>query len=109
MLYNVLLVVQQSDQLYIYICIYTGFPSSSDGKESACNVGSLGWIPGLGRPPGGGHGNPPQYSCLENPHGQRSLAGYSPCGHKELDVTERRSTAHIHLRVYLCVCTPGIE
>ena len=33
-------------------------------------------IPGLGRPPGGGHGNPLQYSCLENPHGQRSLVGY---------------------------------
>ena len=43
---------------------------------------------GLGRSPGGGHGNPLQYSCLENPHGQRSLAGYSPWGHKELDTTE---------------------
>ena len=37
-------------------------------------------IPGLGRSPGRGHGNPVQYSCLENPHGQRSLMGYSPCG-----------------------------
>ena len=37
-----------------------------------------GSIPGLGRSPGGEHGNPFQYSCLENPHGQRSLAGYSP-------------------------------
>ena len=45
-------------------------------KESACNVGGLGSIPGLGRS-GGGHGNPLQCSCLENPHGQRSLAGYS--------------------------------
>ena len=36
-----------------------------------------------------GNGNPIQYSCLENPHGQRSLAGYSPWGHKELDRTER--------------------
>jgi len=35
-------------------------------------------VPGSGRSPGGGHGNPLQYSCLENPHGQRSLAGYSP-------------------------------
>ena len=42
---------------------------------SVCNAGDLGSIPGLGRPPGGGHGNPLQYSCLENPHGQRSLAG----------------------------------
>ena len=39
-------------------------------------------ISGLGRCPGGGHGNPFQYSCLENPHGHRSLAGYSPWGHK---------------------------
>ena len=39
----------------------------SDSKESACNAGDLGSIPGLGRSPGGGHGNPPQYSCLENP------------------------------------------
>ena len=38
--------------------------------------------------PGGGHGNPLWYLCLENPHGQRSLAGYSPQGRKELDMTE---------------------
>ena len=44
-----------------------GFPGSSGGKESTCNSGDLGWIPGLGRSPGGGHGNPLQYSCLENP------------------------------------------
>ena len=50
------------------------------GEESACNVESLGSIPGLGRSPGEGHGNPLQYSRLENPHGQRSLAGYSVLG-----------------------------
>ena len=44
-----------------------GFSGGSDGKESACNAGDLGSIPGLGRPPGGGHGKPLQYSCLENP------------------------------------------
>ena len=70
-----------------------GFPGGSDGKESTCNAGDLGLIPGLERSPGGGHGNPLQYSCLENPHGQRSLAGYSPQGHKESDMTERLSTA----------------
>ena len=69
-----------------------GFPGGSDSKESTCNVGDLGLIPGLGRSPGGGHGNPLQYSCLENPHGQRSLAGYNPPGHKELDTTEPLST-----------------
>ena len=51
------------------------FPGGSDGKESACNVGDLGLIFGLGRSPGGGHGNPLQYPFLENPHGWRSLAG----------------------------------
>ena len=61
-----------------------GFPDSSDSKESTCNVGDLGSVPGLGRSPGGGHGNSFQYSCLDNPHGQRSLVGYSPWDHKEL-------------------------
>ena len=50
--------------------------------------GDLVSIPGWGRFPGGGRGNPLEYSCLENPHGQRSLAGYSPWGRKELDMTE---------------------
>ena len=68
-----------------------GFPGGSDGKESACNAGDLGLNPGLGRSPGGRHGNPLQYSCLENPHGQRSLAGYSPWGRKESDTTKRRN------------------
>ena len=57
-----------------------GCPGGSDRKESTCNAGNLGLIPGLGRPLEGGHGNPLQYPCLENPHGQRKLAGYSPCG-----------------------------
>ena len=58
-----------------------------------CNVGDLGSIPMLGRSPGGAHGNPLRYSCLENPHGQRSLVGYSPWGHKESGMTEQLSTA----------------
>ena len=44
-----------------------GFLGGSNGEESACNAGDLSSIPGLGRSPGGGHGNPLQYSCLENP------------------------------------------
>ena len=47
-----------------------------------------GSIPGLGRSPGEGHGNPLQYSCLEILHGQRNVAGYSPWSHKESDMTE---------------------
>ena len=65
-----------------------GFPGSSDSIESACNAGDLGSIPGLGRSTVGGHGNLLHYSCLENPHGQRSLVVYSPWGHKQSDTTE---------------------
>ena len=73
--------------------VFLGFPGGLDGKESACNAGDLGSIPGLGRSPGEGHGNPLQYSCMENPHGQKSLAGYSPQGCKESDTTDRLSIA----------------
>ena len=75
---------------------YKMVSGGSDSKESACNAGDLGSIPGSGRSPGGGHGNPLQYSCLEYPHGQRSLTGYSPCGHTESDTTEGLShTQHM--------------
>ena len=46
--------------------------------KNACNAGDLGLSPGLGRSPGEGHGNPLQYSCMENPHGHRSPI-YLPC------------------------------
>ena len=61
------------------------FPCSSAGKESACNVGDLGSIPGLGRSPGEGKGYPLQYSGLEN----SMDCMYSPWGRKESDMTER--------------------
>ena len=66
-----------------------GLNCGSAGKESTCNAEDLGLIPGLGKYLGEGNGNPLQYSCLENPHGQRSLAGYSPWSHKELGMTEQ--------------------
>ena len=72
-----------------------GFPDSLADKEAACNAGDLGLIPELGRSPGGGRGNPLQYSCLENSHGQRRLAGYSSWGCKESDITKRLSKAQI--------------
>ena len=75
-------------------CNGKGFLGGSDGKESACKAGDLGSVSGLGGCPEEGHGNPLQYSCLENPHGQRSLAGCSPGGHKESDMTEQVSTAY---------------
>ena len=76
-------------------------PGISDSKESTCNVGDQGSIPGLRRSPGGGYGNPLQYSCLENRHGQRSLAGYRPWGHEESDRTEGLSASRSSLQVAL--------
>ena len=60
----------------------------SDGKESTYNEGERGLIPGLGISSGEGHGNPLQYTCLENPHGQRSLAGCIPWDRKDSNTTE---------------------
>ena len=64
---------------------FIGGANTEDKRDS-------GSTPGQGRSPGGGHGNPLQYSSLENPHGQKSLVGYNPCGRRELDMTERLST-----------------
>ena len=69
-------------------------------KEFTWNAGDLRLIPGLGRSPGGGHGNLHQYSCLENPQGQRSLVGYSPWGGKESDATERLSRVQHSTCIY---------
>ena len=78
-----------------------GFSGGSDGEASACNAGDLGSIPGLGRSPGGGHGNSLLYFFLENPHGQRSLVSYSPCGRKESDTTELvRTHTHTCIRYF---------
>ena len=64
---------------------FLGFPGGPDRKESACNAGDLGLIPGLGRPPGEGNGNPLQYSCLENLMDRRSwraiVHGFARIGH----------------------------
>ena len=78
-----------------------GFPGGSNSKEFICNGGDMGSVLGLGRSPAGGLGNPLQYSCLEYPLGQRSLA-YDPWDWKELDRTEWLCTAHIC--VCMCVC-----
>ena len=59
-----------------------GFPGSSVVMNLPANAGDVGLIPELGRLPGGGNGNPFQYSCLENSMDRRNLAGYCPWGHK---------------------------
>ena len=68
-----------------------GFPGGSVVKNLPTSSGDkrdMGSIPGSRRSPGGRHGNPLQYSCLDNSHGQRSLAGYSPQGHTESDTND---------------------
>ena len=71
------------------------FPGGSDGKESTCNAGDAGLIPGLGGSPGEENGHPLQYPCLENPHGWRSLVGYSLQDHKESDMIEQLLEASV--------------
>ena len=66
-----------------------GFLDGSEGKESACNAGDLGLIPGSERSPGGGNGYLLQCSCLENPMGSLSAYHYIPQDSKESDTTER--------------------
>ena len=67
---------------------FKGFPGDSEVKASACNAGDLGSIPGSGRSPGEGNGNPLPVFLPGGSHGQRSLVGYSPQGRKESDTTE---------------------
>ena len=85
------------------VALVVKIPPASPG-----HVKDTGSIPGSGRSPGGGHGNPLQYSCLENPHKQRSLVGYGPQGRKEVDMT--KATLHTcinidtdHTFIYVCI------
>ena len=66
---NTKVYLQQQQKIVEKSHVLGGLPRWRSGKESPCNAGDLGSIPGFGRSPGGGHGNPIQYSCLENPHG----------------------------------------
>ena len=72
---------------------FQGFPGGSDGKESACSAGDPSLIPGSGRPPGEGNGNPLQYSCLENSWTEEP--GRLQRGRKEADITEVVNTGWI--------------
>ena len=67
---------------------FQGFPGGSDGRESACNAGDWGSIPGLGRSPGDGNGKPLQSSCLENPMDRGTLQATVHGVAKESDTTE---------------------
>ena len=67
----------------------SGFSNGLAGKASAAYAEDDGSIPGSGRSPGGGNGNPLQCSCLEKPMDRGAWHGYSPLGHKESDTTEQ--------------------
>ena len=87
--------------------VFSGSSGGSDGKDSACNAGDSGSFTGLGRSLGEEDGYPLQYS--REFHGQRSLAGYSPWGHKELNTTEcMRAGTHTHTILSLSVITQPI-
>ena len=79
-----------------------GFPGGTNDKEPSyqcrLDIRDVGSILGLGRSPGDGNSSPLQYSCLENPHGQKSLAGYGPWGRKKSDTT--KATNHTHSTEY---------
>ena len=78
-----------------------GFPGGSEGKESTCSegdTGDSGSIPGLGRSPGGGHGNPLQYSCLENPM-DREVWGFAVHSIAKIEAIE-------HVWQILASCLP---
>ena len=72
-------------RVYNHLWYQLGFLGGSDNKESACNEGNLGSVPGLGRSSGQGHGNPLQYSCMENPMDRRAwqatVHGLARVGH----------------------------
>ena len=72
----------------LFSAVGLGFPGGSDGKESACDAGDPGSIPGFGRSPGDRNGLPTLVFLPGESHGEKSLAGYSPSGRKESDTTE---------------------
>ena len=88
---NVYIPSLSSSSEYLPFVLFLGFPGGSDHKESPSNEGDLSSIPRVGRSSGGRHGNPHQYSCLENPWTKES-----PQGHKELDITEATEHARMH-------------
>ena len=81
---------------FVYLLLPVTASLVAQMVKNLCNAGDLGLISGSGRSPAEGNGNPHQYSCLENPHGQSSLVGYSPWSCKESDMTEWLTHTHTH-------------
>ena len=85
-----------------HLPLFRGFTGCSDAKESTCNVGAPGSIPGSGRSLGGGNGNPLQYSCLENSMDRGAWQATVQGVTKELDMTKH---AHTHTHTHTEVCS----
>ena len=77
---------------YPHLCLLFQGSRWSSGEESTCQCRRFRFVPSVTKSPEVGNDNPLLYSCLENPHGQRSLEGYSPWNCKELDTTEHKHT-----------------
>ena len=77
-----------------------GLPGGSDDKEAACNARDLGSIPGSGRSPGEGKGNPLLCSCLENSMDRGAWWATSPWSHKESQESDMTEHAHTHNYIY---------
>ena len=87
------------------VLVPMGFPHSSVGKESACNAGDLGSLPGLGRSPGEGEGNPLQYSCLKHPMAEEP-GGLQSMGSQESDTTWRLNHQTTATSAHRCEYSP---
>ena len=99
---------QVAGTVFIQHIFSIGLPRWLSGEEAACTAGDLASIPGSGRCPGGGNGTHSSILAGES-HGQRSLAGYSPQGHKESDTTEcahAHTHTHTHTHIHLSYCPP---
>ena len=94
-------VPQPSSLVYLLTHLTVGFPGGSDIKESACNAGHLGLIPGYGRSPGEGNDNPLQYSCLENPMDREAWQTIVHGGTKS---QKQLSNYHFHFSLLPLIC-----
>ena len=84
----------------VMVTLGLGFPGGSDSQESACNAEDLGSIPGSGRSPGEGNGDPPPYSCLENSLDRGAWQARVRGGRKELNMTEQLIQAQNVLSIF---------
>jgi len=101
-------------KISVIVLFILGFPGGSVGKESACNMEDMGLVPGLGRSPGGGHGNPLQYSYLENPVDRggwwAAVLGFQRVGHDWMTKHSTQLSSSLFLYIFsllnFSLCSP---